>query len=409
MSHTLFIVAVLAANVALSEWLARRTWFRHLGSALLVIAITAIVANAGLIPTYSPEIGVYDKLLGPVGQLAIFWLLLRVNLRDVWKAGGPMVLMFLVGALGTMLGVLAGLALLGGGSAFGELTWALGGMFVGTYIGGSINFNAIALEYGVLRDGVLYTGAAAVDSAYTAVWMALTVALPRLLNRGRRARLHAPEPAAADAEEAESVTALDGAVLLALGCAGVWGSGVLHDWLDRTWQVRVPTVLLLTTLALVLAQSRLIQRLRGIRVLGWLSVMVFLATIGTLCDVGSVRQLGPLGVRLIGFVGVLLAVHGSVVFTVARLLRLDPALAAVASQANIGGSTSALALAHSPGAPGPCAAGHPGRSVGERPGDLPGLLGRGASAIGLNRGMSVAKLFSTIQRMVGDPLPAETV
>ena len=66
-----------------------------------------------------------------------------------------------------------------------------------------------------------------------------------------------------------------------------------------------------------------------------------------MCDVASVRQLGPLGLRLIGFVGIVLAVHGTVVFSVARLLRLDPAMAAVASQANIGGSTSALALARS--------------------------------------------------------------
>ncbi len=50
---------------------------------------------------------------------------------------------------------------------------------------------------------------------------------------------------------------------------------------------------------------------------------------------------------MIGFVGIVVGIHGFVVFGAARLLRFDPAMAAVASQANIGGSTSALALARS--------------------------------------------------------------
>ena len=58
-SHPLFVLAVLAANVAASEWLARHTWLRHLGSALLVIVLTSIAANAGLIPTYSNDVALY--------------------------------------------------------------------------------------------------------------------------------------------------------------------------------------------------------------------------------------------------------------------------------------------------------------------------------------------------------------
>ncbi|NIQ93200.1 MAG: DUF819 family protein, partial [Desulfuromonadales bacterium] len=149
----------------------------------------------------------------------------------------------------------------------------------------------------------------------------------------------------------ESLDPLGGALLLGLGCAAVWFSAWLHDYLNIAWGVEVPTVLLLTGLALILAQSRLIHRLPGIRVTGWLAVMIFLAAIGTLCDVASVARLGDLGPRLVGFVGVVVAVHGLLVFASARLLRLDPAMAAVASQANIGGGTSALALARSLGRP----------------------------------------------------------
>jgi uncharacterized membrane protein len=94
-----------------------------------------------------------------------------------------------------------------------------------------------------------------------------------------------------------------------------------------------------------------VKRLRGTRVLGMTAVMLFLAVIGTLCDLSALRQLGALGFDLSLFVTILVAVHGLVVFGAAALLRFDLSMAAVASQANIGGGTSALALARSLGRP----------------------------------------------------------
>ena len=44
---------------------------------------------------------------------------------------------------------------------------------------------------------------------------------------------------------------------------------------------------------------------------------------------------------------VIVAVHGAVSFGLGALFRIDPDIVAVASQANIGGGTSALALARS--------------------------------------------------------------
>jgi uncharacterized membrane protein len=355
-ADSLFVVAVLSVNVALSEWLARRAVLRHLGSALLVIVITAAVANAGIIPTYDPQVPVYSHIFATLAPLAIFWLLLRVDLGSVLRAGMPMIVLFLVGTAGTVVGVLAGLWLVGGERAFGELHHALGGMFVGTYTGGSINFNAVALEYGVVHDGILYTGAAAVDSAATTVWMAATVALPRLLARfwpaSRRSAdvpVDGGEPVAAVASDTETLHPLDGALLLALGAAAVWVSNLVAARVAAASGVQFPSILVLTTLALVLAQLPAIQRLRGTRVIGWLAVMYFLAVIGALCDLTSVGQLGALGLRLILFVVVLILVHGAIVFGFAAVARYDADMAAVASQANIGGGTSALALARSLG------------------------------------------------------------
>jgi uncharacterized membrane protein len=351
---SLLVLAALGVNVALSEWLARHTVLRHLGSALLVIVLTAIAANVGLVPTYTGDVPVYGAIFSYVAPLAIFLLLLRVNLEGILKAGTPMIALFLLGSVGTLLGVMAGMTLVGGARAFGDLYYALGGMFVGTYTGGSINFNAVALEYGVVQDGNLYAGAAVVDSAMTTVWMAATVALPRLLVPfWPQSRKAGAAPAYADAidgaEDTETVHPMDLALLLALGLAAVWGSERIATWLREQAGVAIPSILVLTTLALILAQVGPVQRLRGAKLCGMLSVMVFLAVIGALCDFSALARMGDLGVTLAAFVVVVVVVHGLVTFAAGALLRIDPSVAAVASQANIGGSTSALALARSLG------------------------------------------------------------
>ncbi|MAB79814.1 MAG: hypothetical protein CMJ89_10725 [Planctomycetes bacterium] len=352
MQDPLYVLGVLGLLVALSEWLARHTWLRHLGSALLVIVLTAISANLGLVPTYGTGHPIYDGIFAHVAPLAIFFLLLRVNLADLKRAGAPLVLLFLLGSLGTVCGVFCGLLAAGGFEAFGELTFAVAGMFVATYTGGSVNFNAVALEYGVVKEGGLYLAASVVDSAMTTVWMAATVAIPRLLQRwqpGGGEVLAIGTPDTGEEEDTETTHHLDLALVGALGALSVWAAREIAEWGRTALGFEIPSILILSTLALGLAQVPLVQRLRGARLLGMAFVMLFLSVIGALCDVGALLGMGEIGGRLILFCAVVVCVHGTIVFGVARWLRLDPVLAAVASQANIGGGTSALALARSLG------------------------------------------------------------
>lgn len=346
------VVAALVALVALAEWLERRTWLRHLGAALLVIVLTAIAVNVRLLPPYGPETPVYEAIFSYVAPLGIFWLLLLVDLRSLRRVGGPTLVLFLIGSAGTVAGVLVAAATVGGAKALGPLHHALAGMYVGTYTGGSVNFNAVALSYHVVEDGPLYAAAAAVDNAMTTLWMAATVLLPRLL-----APLWPPtrRAAAAPAEHlpvddvTEETSVLEASIVIALGFAAVAVSNEGAAWLSGLVGFDVPSALILTTLALVLAQVPAIQRLRGTRFLGLFAVYLFLAVIGALCDVGSLARIGHLALTLFVFVAIAIAVHALITFGAARLLTIDPEVASVASQANIGGSTSALALARSLG------------------------------------------------------------
>lgn len=387
-AEPLFLLAVLSLNVAVAEWLCRRTFLRHLGTALVVIIVTALVANLGVIPTYADDIAVYSGIFGFVAPLAIFWLLLNVRLKDVLSAGRSMILLFLMGAAGTSLGVVAGMQVVGGEEAFGELFYALGGMFVGTYTGGSVNFNAIALEYGVVKEGALYAGAAAVDSFMTTIWMAVNLLVPRLLGRFWPGAKGRSEPVAKAAEvdlgiedDTEPLHPVDLGWLLALGCLCVVISNRTAAWFGEALEVRVPSILILTTLALALAQLPIIARMKGTRTMGMFAVYVFLAVIGALCDVEALRSIGALGTSLFVFVCVALAVHGLLVYGSAAIARVNPVVASVASQANVGGGTTALALARSLG-----------RSDLVLPSILVGSLG---SALGTYLGFLTARILNS--------------
>ncbi len=94
--HPLYVAAAIAGCVALSEWLVRRTFLRHLGTAMLVIVVGAAASTAGAIP--SSGHAVYDGVFTYVAPISIFWLLLRVNLRRVLEAGLPLLGLFLLGS-----------------------------------------------------------------------------------------------------------------------------------------------------------------------------------------------------------------------------------------------------------------------------------------------------------------------
>ncbi len=342
MTDPVFILFVLGVNIVAAELLARHTAARHLGTTLLVMVITAVVANFGIIPTSSSDAPIYEGIQTYVTPLAIFWLLLRVNLRDVWKAGLPMISLFLIGSAGTAVGVLLAMRIVNGSETIGQSYRAIGGIFVGTYTGGGVNFTALALHYGVTKQGPVFAGITAVDNILTTVWMAATIALPKLLMRvWPKAKFGTAGEAAEDAavsdeaDDTERVHPMDLGFLLAVGAASLWISNVTAAWLETEWGMHLPSVIILTTIALVLAQFRAIQRQKGSQVLGLFAMYLFLAVIAASCDVAAFRQIGPLGVTLFVFASLVIFFHAAITFAAAVLFRIDVNVAAIASQAKL--------------------------------------------------------------------------
>lgn len=355
LTNGLYVLAILCIIVACSEWLVRNTRLKHLGTALLVIVVTAIIANIGILPagsTADRPVAVYDGIFAYLAPISIFWLLLQVNIKEVLRAGLPMVTLFVIGSLATTFGVFGGLWLINGPENIGELFPALGGMFVGTYTGGSVNFNAIALNYDIVREGVLYGSSVVVDNIITTIWMIATLSLPRILApfwpTPKAEAGVAGEMSLGIEEDTESLHPIDIAIILALGLGALFISNELADYLS-TLGLKLPSIIIITLLALIIAQLPIAKRLRGAQSLGMFAVYLFLAVIGAFCDVAALQQAGSLGVSIFLFASFTVLIHGVISFGGARLMGLDLAAASVASQANVGGGTSALALARSLG------------------------------------------------------------
>lgn len=292
-----------------------------------------------------------------------------------------MLSMYLIGSASTIIGVLVSVWVFQAPQTVGRLYYALAGMFTGTYIGGSINFHAVALHYGVSKAGNLFVAATAADNIMTALWMMATLSLPRFLQQRFPRRLPTAFVIQTNNSsdtplfnDSETVSPNDLAMLLTLGFGAIY----IAKWLAAQ-QSSIPFVLILTTLALVLAQFRAINKLRGSRLLGLLGIYIFLAVIGAYCDVAALIHDGKLAFVLFGMILLLVIIHAGILFGIGALFRQDWDILGIASQANIGGATSALALARSLN-----------RADLQLPAVLVGTLG---NAIGTYLGILIAELL----------------
>ena len=373
----LLVLFLLTGIVWVSIYLEERIALaRALGSALLGIVLAAIAANLGLLPSQSAA---YDALSGIGVNIGIALILLGVDFRSIVKAGPSMLVAFALGVAGTAVGALLAYYLLH--DAVGPEAWKLAGQYTGTYTGGGVNMVAVgrALE----TSPELFSAAVAADNVTTTIWMIVCFGAPAFLAPLWRGvgRLHEtplqatprtgiPVASSPFTSSLRAVTAKDFAALAGISLGAVWLSGVLADLVPQ-----LPEVLWLTTSVLVLAQVPQIRSIAGGPVLGAVILQLFLAGLGAQSIIAEIVRVG---LPVFYFTIIVVAMHGLLLFGAGRLLGLDLGTLTVASQANVGGPASAMALA--------TARGYPDRLL---PGIAVGLLGY---AVGNYVGFGIAGL-----------------
>lgn len=347
-SSPLFVLAILLLIIVFAEWLGAKKGFQYLGPVLITIISAAIISNFDLIPSRT-DYPLYEGIFNYVAPIAIFFLMLDVKLSGLKQAGVPMITMFLIGSAGAVIGTFLSYYIVQPQFSIHNAS-AVAGMLTGTYVGGSANLNAIALHYGMNKDGTAFAAINAADNIATTMWTMAMIFICPLLHR-KFPRKTVMENIIANNEvqqldyRSEAINISNLALLLALGI----GSFFLSQYVNTLSNKKIPTILILTTIALILAQLQFVQQLKGGRVLGYLLILVFLAVIGAFCDMGALLQNGKIALVLFSWISLLILIHGIIIYSVGALMKQDWYVIAISSIAGIGGPTSAAAVATSLG------------------------------------------------------------
>jgi uncharacterized membrane protein len=223
----------------------------------------------------------------------------------------------------------------------GDEGWKLAGIFCATYVGGSLNYMAAAEAQGLRSGDMLAAGIAAGNLVMTLYFLVL-FALPSVgwLKKRYADRVEVASDVDDVAAAGPGITLGGMAIALALAatlCAVGYGLAAWFGWSSAG-------ILVVTTLTVALATLRpgWMGNVAGAHEVGVLLMQLFFAAIGASANIGVVLRVGPL---LFVFAAVILSVHLLMILVAGRLLKLDLAEIVIASNANMGGPTTATAMA----------------------------------------------------------------
>ncbi|HSE27846.1 MAG TPA: DUF819 family protein [Gemmatimonadales bacterium] len=345
------VFAYLAALVGAIFWLsghpAFKWWFDRVPALVHCYFLPTLSSAFGVTPLQSPAYDWVSRFLLP---LCLLLLMVAVDLPAILKVGRTALLMMLAGTLGVIIGGPVAFLIFKG--ALPPDAWKAFAALSGSWIGGSANFVAIA-ESVDAPDAVLGP-AIVVDTVVGYSWMAVLLALSAWQLRfdtAIGARREAFEEASRHLSELQAhkrPTALrDILILVALGFGGAAVSVAIGDRLPA---VGDPTIISSATWAVLVAVTagillsftpvRHLEEV-GASNVGYAALYLIIASIGARADLRAVLETPA----FLGAGIVWIAIHVSILFLAARLLRAPLFFVAVGSMANIGGAASAPVVA----------------------------------------------------------------
>lgn len=329
------LLAVFFAIAAIGATLEKTRIGKRVSGVIFVIAIAMGLANLGIIPASAPTYAAIWTLLVP---LAIALFLVRADLVSIIVEGGRTLIVFGFGVVGVVLGAWLGTVLLDLGPHEAEYA----GVFSATYVGGSLNFAAVAEATGFRDASALATGVA-IDNVVGLGYVLFVGAMAgnRYFQQHfawRAEHLGVGSDEVAGAERAPTVLDLSVSLgLAALACAA-------GDALAR-WFGQASYGILFVTLIMVAAATlgrRWLKDIAGPELVATLFMYLFFAMLGAGADLTALFGAAP---ALFVYVLIIFAVHVAFVLVGARLFHLNHAEIVIASSACIGGPPISAAFA----------------------------------------------------------------
>ena len=163
------IIVIATASIYLEN---HYEWASKISGPIIGLLAAATLSNVGIIPVESP---IYDQVWDIVVPLAIPMLLFTCDLKQIWKESGRLLMIFLISSVGTILGALVGYAFLG---KLIPVLNHIAGMMVGSYIGGGVNFVAVASAFDIPKE--LISAATVADNLLMVFYFLILLMIPSM-------------------------------------------------------------------------------------------------------------------------------------------------------------------------------------------------------------------------------------
>lgn len=363
------LVVIAAVSIRLEQ---RFLWAAKVSACVLCLVFAMALANLRIIPTDAPA---YDFIWSYLVPLAIPFLLFKADFRKIWRESGRMFGIYLLASIGTAAGGILAYLLLKNRIGAADAKSALA-MFVGTYVGGSVNLVAMADAAGAGKN--LVSASIVADNLLMVLYFFVLAALPAsgwilkhyrhpIIDRRLKIESSQEEMAevkkhhqthksrAAEYWKARPVSLADLATGFAAACmivavskmlAGFFEGAIAGDGfaISLLRGLLGNQYLLITTITTALASffPKFFGNISGAQEVGTFLIHIFFAVIGAPASIALIIRDAPI-LLLFAAIIVLMNLVFSLVF--GKIFRYSIEEITVASNANIGGPTTAAAFA----------------------------------------------------------------
>lgn len=337
---------------------------KALSAPLATMALALIVANIGILPFASPVYSAVNRYLIP---LAVPMLLYDSDLRRVFRDTGTLLIAFCIGAVATIVGTLVAYPILPLQSLGANTGWRVACALAARHIGGAINFVAVAETLKIPASAV--SAAIAADNVVVALYFAMLFTISKAgtadedvadapkvdigvegeydvnaLSQdkaGDNKDMNSDSDSALAAENAISLPTLG----IAISTASVLVSfgRLLTNAILPAGTSALPLTSVLTVMGATVF-PKFFTRIRAAgTALGIICIQMFFAASGASGSIALVLRQAP---SLFAFSALQILVHFGFLMTVGRgIFKLPARELYLASNANVGGPTTAAAMA----------------------------------------------------------------
>jgi len=375
-----FIIAGAAAFGIYSE---HKKWFGKISGILVSMLSMSALSMTGIIPVASDPkapVDAYELVLSYFVPVAIPLLLFSSNIVKIVRESGKLLLAFIIGAIGIVMGCFIASWVID----LGEFSGDTAGVISATLIGGSMNFVATG-EILNFSTHPLFTATLAVDNFVANLYVLLLFLIPSIAFLKRffvkpKEENTIEKTSVNDPQKQEiTIERIAVSVFIALLIAGL--GSITAEYLQNVFHSRMNLSILIITIYTLLVANIFPKKLKPLEntalSIGLWFMYIFLSVIGAATNLHAILGIGP-GVLL--FYLTIMFFHLFLIIATAKLFKLDVYEVIIASAANIMGPSVAAPMA---------------ASFGQKnlvtPGILVGILGY---IIGTFIGVSIALILS---------------